>query len=90
MNDLINNQLSAKDIIDYLAIYSAHKSSSGRRLLAALLNQLINKAKGKSFDRHNIIGMLQNASEQGFYVYYQFRAITELLIEDYKKHIPIY
>lgn len=88
--ELINNQLGSKDIVDYLAIYNAHNSSSGRRVLAALLSQLINKAKGKSFERHNVIGMLQNSQEQGFYTYYQFRAITELLVEDYKKRIGNY
>lgn len=90
MIELINNQLGSKDIVDYLAIYNAHNSSSGRRVLAALLSQLINKAKGKSFERHNVIGMIQNSQEQGFYTYYQFRAITELLVEDYKKRIGNY
>ena len=85
-----NNQISSKDIVEYLSIFSAQNSPPGRRLLAALLSQLIIKTKGKSFERHNIIGLLQNALEQGFYVYYQFKNITELIIEDYKKRINNY
>lgn len=34
--------------------------------------------------------MLQNALEHKFYTFYQFRKITELLIEDYKKRISNY
>lgn len=89
VTEVINN-LSARDIVEYLAIYSVNNHSTGRRMLAQLLSQLILKAKGKSLERHNVIGMLQNAQEQGFYNYYQFKNITEILIEDYSKRISNY
>lgn len=87
--ELVNN-INSKDIVEYLAIYNVHNTPTARRVLATLLNQLTNKAKGKSFERHNVIGMLQNAQEQSFYGYYQFKNVTELLIEDYKKRIGNY
>jgi hypothetical protein len=77
--------LGPRDLAFHLSIINISRSPSSKRILAELLNNFI--AKFKSADRIDLIGLMQNAYEKNIFSFYQYKKVTERIIEEYRKKI---
>lgn len=76
-----------KELGSYLAQFSG-KSVNYRRILSEILNQLL--ANLKVFDKLDVTTILNNALDNNFYGFSQFRKLTDRLIEEYRTRINSY
>ncbi len=73
----------------YLAsIFNIHKSAHSRKLMSELLT--IVSEKLKSSNRCNVLGLFDNALDNNYYSFYQYKKIVQKVVDDFKKYVYVY
>jgi hypothetical protein len=76
--------LDANQAVYFVSIYNIHKSAYSRKIMFELLNVIVEKLKNSN--KCNILGMFENAVNNNYFTFFQYKKIALKVVEDFKKY----